>query len=68
MTKFEKNTFELKCKLNCEKRWMTLLAKKNENTNLPLHYIPFDTDKINIESFFAIDNNFLSETEILLLY
>ncbi len=56
MTKFEKNTFELKCKLNCEKRWMTLLAKKNENTNLPLHYIPFDTDKINIESFFAIDN------------
>ena len=38
MTEFEKNTFELKCKLNCEKRWMTLLAKKNEDINLPLHY------------------------------
>ena len=54
MNNIEKNKFELECKLETEKRWRALLAKKNENNNEPFYYTPFNNT--NITSFFAIDN------------
>lgn len=53
MSDFDKGIYEAKCKISFQKRWLALLAKRNEEQSSSFNFLP-NEDK-DISSFFAID-------------